>query len=138
MELQELLAEGDPERWRQLAEDIARYHEVEVVGSPETCLVMMQIKDSVGQTPFYAGEVLMTEATVRVNGILAHGFTLEDDPVRALCHAVITAAMQSEMPEKTLIEEVLKEETERLHCRRIEEDGLIASSRVRFDIMEGT
>jgi alpha-D-ribose 1-methylphosphonate 5-triphosphate synthase subunit PhnG len=137
MELQELLAEGDPERWRQLAEDIARYNEVEVVGSPETCLVLMQIKDSVGQTPFYAGEVLLTEATVKVNGILAHGFTLEDEPVRALCHAVITAVMQSEMPEKALIEEVLKEETERLRCRRIEEDGLIASSRVRFDIMEG-
>jgi len=136
-ELQELLAEGDKKLWQGLAEDISRTHEVEVVYPPETCLVLMQVRDSVGQTPFYAGEVLLTEAAVKVNGMLAHGFAMGNEPVRALCHAVITAAMQLELPEKNIITMTLAEEAERVRCRRAAEDGLIASSRVRFDVMEG-
>lgn len=135
--LQEVLTEGDLDRWRGLAEDIACKHEVEVVASPDTCLILMQVRDSVGQVPFYAGEVLLTEATVKVDGVLARGYTLENEPIRALCHAVITAAMQLETPEKEMIEMILEEEAETIRCRRAAEAGLIASSRVRFDVMEG-
>ena len=66
MEPQEILAEGRLEAWQQLAAAIAARHEVETVKEPETCLAMMQTVDSVGETPFYLGEVLMCEATVRV------------------------------------------------------------------------
>ena len=77
-------------------------HQVETVKAPETCLAMAQAVDSVGETPFFLGEVLMCEAAVRVDGTPGYGFALDDEPELAWSLAVIDAALAAlpaELPE---------------------------------------
>jgi alpha-D-ribose 1-methylphosphonate 5-triphosphate synthase subunit PhnG len=93
VEPQEILAEGRLEVWKKLSTMIEARHNVKAVKASETCLAMMQAVDSVGETPFYLGELLMCEAVARVDGVLGYGFALEDDPERAWCLAVIDAAL---------------------------------------------
>jgi alpha-D-ribose 1-methylphosphonate 5-triphosphate synthase subunit PhnG len=137
MELQDVLAEGDFSLWQEMARGITERHEVKVVQNPDTCLVMMQALDSVGDTPFCLGEVLMSEAAATVNGIMGYGFALEDETARALCFAVINAALAAQVPEENDILSAIAAEKERLLEQRRREDGLVAGTKVRFAIMEG-
>ena len=137
MELGEILAEGELRVWQDLAEAIAGKHEIKVLQQPETCMTMMQVLDSVGQTPFYAGEVLMTEAAVSINNAVGYGVALEDDTIRALCAAIIDAALLAEVAEAGEIRNAIAREEQRILARRQQEEALIAATRVRFAIMEG-
>ena len=137
MELREILAEGSFMVWLRLAEEIAKSHDIQVLRAPETCTMMLQAIDSVGQTPFYLGEVLMTEAAVAIQGKPGYGFALEDEPERAVCIAVIDAALAAEVPEGEYIRKIIAAEAERITERRLQESGLVAATKVNFAIMEG-
>jgi alpha-D-ribose 1-methylphosphonate 5-triphosphate synthase subunit PhnG len=137
VELREILAEGSFAVWLKLAEEIAKNHDIQVLRAPETCTMMLQAVDSVGQTPFYLGEVLMTEAAVELGGRIGYGFALEDEPERAVCIAVIDAALTAEVAESKYIREIIAAEAERITRHRRRENGLVAATRVNFAIMEG-
>lgn len=137
MEFREVLAEGNLSVWENLAEMIAMKYEIEVLQQPETCTVMMQAVDSVGHTPFYVGEVLTTEATVSINHITGIGFVIEDDPVRALCMAIIDAALAANIAEIAEIKRIIAAEEQRIIERQCQQEALVAATRVRFAIMEG-
>ncbi|TWH45543.1 alpha-D-ribose 1-methylphosphonate 5-triphosphate synthase subunit PhnG [Sporomusa sp. KB1] len=137
MDIGEILAEGELTVWQSLAEMIADRHEIKVLQQPETCMTMMQVLDSVGQTPFYVGEVLMTEATVSIDGIVGFGLAMEDDYIRALCAAIIDAALLADVAEAGEIRKAIADEEQRVLARHQQEESLIAATRVRFAIMEG-
>lgn len=137
MELREVLAAGDLAVWQVLAENIAAGYEIKVLQEPETCMTMMQAVDSVGCTPFYAGEVLMTEAVVSINAVMGFGFVLEDEPVRALCMAIIDAALGAHIKEEREIRQCISAEEARLIELQRREISLVAATKVRFAIMEG-
>ncbi len=137
MEQQEVLVEGRFEVWQQLAADIAARHRVETLQKPETCMVMMQAKDSVEKTPFYLGEALMCEAGVQVDGTAGYGFALEDEPERVWCLAVIDAALTAHLPEEQEIRAAIAAEERRLQGEQQRERDLVASTMVRFAMMEG-
>ncbi len=137
MEQQEILAEGRSSAWQQLAAAIEAGHQVETVKAPETCLAMMQAVDSVGETPFYLGEVLMCEAAVRVDGVIGYGFALDDEPERAWYLAVIDAALAAGLPEGQEIRAAIAAEEQQLLKERRPEQDLVAGTTVRFATMEG-
>jgi alpha-D-ribose 1-methylphosphonate 5-triphosphate synthase subunit PhnG len=137
VELQEILAEGRLEAWQQLAAAIETGHRVETVKAPETCLAMMQTVDSVGETPFYLGEVLMCEAAVRVDEVIGYGFALEDEPGRAWCLAVIDAALAAGLPEEQEIRAAIDDEGRHLLAEWQLVQDLIAGTMVHFATMEG-
>ncbi len=136
MEVREILAEGELAVWEDLAEMIAAKHEIEVLQQPETCMVMMRAIDSVGHAPFNLGEVLMTEATVSIGNVMGFGFVIEEDPVRALCIAVIDAALAANVAEEKDIMRAIADEEQRIKERRQKEEALVAATRVHFAIME--
>ena len=137
MEFREVLTEGNLSVWEDVAEMIAARHEIKVLQEPETCMTMMQAIDSVGHTPFYVGEVLMTEAVVSINGATGFGFVLENEPVRALCMAIIDAALTAHIEEELEIERMIAVEEQRILAWQRREETLVAATRVRFAIMEG-
>jgi alpha-D-ribose 1-methylphosphonate 5-triphosphate synthase subunit PhnG len=137
MEFREVLAEGNLAVWEDLAEMIARKHEIKVLQQPETCMAMMQALDSVGHTPFYVGEVLMTEAVVSINDFSGFGFVIEDDPVRALCMAIVDAALAAKVTEEPEIQRIIAMEEAEVSNRQRHEAMLVAKTRVRFAIQEG-
>ncbi|NPV91846.1 MAG: phosphonate C-P lyase system protein PhnG [Firmicutes bacterium] len=137
MDLQEILAEGEKRVWVWLTEKIAARHPVKVLKPPETSLVMMRARDSVEDSEFYLGEVLITEAVVEINGVLGYGIALEDEPERALCHAVIKAALAADLPEREEIQEVVDQQRRQAESASDRKEGMVAGTRVRFAIMEG-
>lgn len=137
MKQQEVLAEGRLEIWQQLAQMVAAKHKVEVLQAPETCLAMIQAIDSVGEIPFYLGEVLMCEMAVQVDGVTGYGFALEDEQDRAWCLAVIDAALEANIPEEPEIRAAIAAEERHLLDERQREQDLVASTMVRFAVMEG-
>jgi phosphonate C-P lyase system protein PhnG len=137
MDFREIMAEGDLEALLALAQSIADKYEVKVMRRPETCTAMLQAVDSVGETPFCVGEVLMTEAAVAISGVTGYGFALEDEPQRALCGAIIDAALRAGLAETAAIRAALEAETAKLRARDAKEAGLVAATTVNFAIMEG-
>lgn len=137
MEFREIVGSGDLAVWQYLAEKITNGNEIKILQKPETCMTMLQAIDSVGHTPFYAGEVLMTEAVVSINEAAGFGFVLENDPTRALCMAIIDAALQAHVKEEREIRQKLADEEKHILELRQKEQALIAATKVRFAIMEG-
>jgi alpha-D-ribose 1-methylphosphonate 5-triphosphate synthase subunit PhnG len=137
MEQEEILVEGRLEVWQRLATVIAAGHLVETVKAPETCLTMMQAVDSVGETPFYLGEVLMCEAVAKVDGVPGYGFALDDQMERAWCLAVIDAALAAGLPEEPEIRTAIAGEGRWLTEHRRQERDLVAGTAVRFQTMGG-
>jgi alpha-D-ribose 1-methylphosphonate 5-triphosphate synthase subunit PhnG len=131
------MAAGDLELWLELAQTVADRHQVEILLPPETCTAMLQTVDSVGGTPFYLGEVLMSEAAVAIKGVAGYGFAIEDEPQRALCVAIVDAALAAGLPEAADIRRALGEEADRLCARQRQEQSLVAATKVNFAIMEG-
>jgi alpha-D-ribose 1-methylphosphonate 5-triphosphate synthase subunit PhnG len=137
MELQDILAEGDVRVWAELAEKISSRHPVRVLRPPETGLVMMRVRDSVEESDFYLGEVLVTEAVVEINGARGFGLILEDEPEKALCFAVIIAALAADLPDKEEFQAVVDQQRRLVEAANGRKDGMVAGTRVRFAIMEG-
>jgi alpha-D-ribose 1-methylphosphonate 5-triphosphate synthase subunit PhnG len=137
MDFREIMAEGDLETWLDLAQAIADRHMVEILLPPETCTAMLQTVDSVGDTPFYLGEVLMSEAAVAIDGVAGYGFALENEPHRALCIAIVDAALAARVPYTPAIRRALNGEADRIRERQRREGSLVAATKVNFAIMEG-
>lgn len=137
MDFREIMAEGDLDRLLELAQMVADRQPVKIMLSPEACTAMLQAVDSVGDTPFFLGEVLMTEAAVEINGVAGYGFALEDEPRRALAIAIVDAALAAGVAETAAVRQVLAAEEASLRERERREAGLVAATKVNFAIMEG-
>lgn len=133
----EVLAEADVAVLRRLADAVAAASDVEVLQPPTGGLVHMQVRDPVQGGPFYLGEVLVTECRVAVGGVNGFGCVLGDDPERALCAAVIDAALEAGHPLAAEIGAALEEEAARQARRKAVEHSLVQRTRVNFEIMEG-
>lgn len=137
MNYREILAESDFSVWEKITSQLASRYEIKIIQEPETCLVMMPAQDSVEQSSFYLGEVLITQAVVEIYGTPGYGFTLEDKPDQALGYAIIDAALSHGVPEARDIRLLLAEQEELINCQRRQEKRMIASTRVNFAILEG-
>jgi alpha-D-ribose 1-methylphosphonate 5-triphosphate synthase subunit PhnG len=111
--------------------------EVEIIRPPRTTLVMMPLIDSF-LTDFNLGEVLVTEAMVKVDGIEGYGMVTGDNPRRVLARAVTVAILKGDnLPLRTRLEALL-EVQERVRQKAHErERALTATTRVNFDLMAG-
>lgn len=111
---------------------------IRVVRGPLTGLVMMTAQDSF-ETPFYLGEVLVTEAEVDYGGCRGYGMVLGDDADRAIARATMEAIGAS--MNRVLLERLnlfLTDENRKLEARRKRAASLIASTRVDFETMKRT
>lgn len=85
-----ILARARPERLKAMAEAVLDdMGEVEVIAN-RTGLVMVPMRDSVGQVDFHLGEVLVSEAHIRnAEGHVGYGMINGRDLERAMAMAVI-------------------------------------------------
>jgi alpha-D-ribose 1-methylphosphonate 5-triphosphate synthase subunit PhnG len=54
---------------------------------------MLSVRESVAESTFYAGEILVTEVTLELAGSYGFGMVLGNDPRRALASALVDAAL---------------------------------------------
>jgi len=90
------LAVADADRLVALAERILELAgSVELAAGPQPATMLVALTESVRAQPFHLGEVLVTEATVVVNGCRGDSTVLGLDAERALAGAVCDAAAEA-------------------------------------------
>jgi len=66
---------------------------IKLLTGPRLGLVMLSVRESVAESTFYAGEILVTEVTLELSGRYGFGMVLGNDPRRALASALVDAAL---------------------------------------------
>jgi len=110
---------------------------VEVVARPEPVLLMARVRETVDGELFNLGEVLATGCEVRLNGTPGWGLVLGDDRERALCAAVLDAAVRGAVPEPAAgeVREELALQLAFAREARRERWASVAATRVEFEEM---
>ncbi len=98
------LARADADRIKALAETlIDQVGEVEVVNS-RTGLVMLPMRDSAGGTAFHLGEVLMSEAHIRADGVEGYGLRRGRDLEAVMAMALVDLALARDIAKADCLE----------------------------------
>ncbi|GAA0370315.1 phosphonate C-P lyase system protein PhnG [Bacillus horti] len=134
--LTKILIEAERNVLSQYAGQIEKVAKVKVEAPPTTGLVMTKTRDSVSQTPFYLGEVLVTECTVSIDGMFGMGVIMGDDFERSYQLAVIDAAYNAGLPLTSSWEDELVQVEKDNNNRKLQEWAKLAQTRVHFDTME--
>ena len=112
--------------------------EIEISEQPHTGLVMMTVNDSFASA-FHPGEVLVTQARVRIRDVEGWAMVAGEEPRRALVKAAVDAVVQS--PQLNLLKQrvmsFLAGEQRIQDAARAREEARIAATRVDFDLMPG-
>lgn len=131
----ELIARADSERICEVAERILVDTTVEVIKKPSSGMIMMRFRDTAEKCVFNLGEVLVTEAEVKINEELGYAMVMGTDPEAALAGAILDAAVGSGHPLAPEIIDLLgREEVRRKEELQKTWSG-VATTKVDFEVM---
>lgn len=112
-------------------------HAVSIVRAPRSALVMMPLIDSF-EVAFNLGEVLVTDATVSIDGVEGYGMVVGDCPRRALARAAAAAVLNRGCgPLYDTLVTLLESQERAYQAIRVQEQALVSTTRVNFDLMPG-
>ncbi len=131
------LAVADPDRLAALAERVLeRAGTSEVVAGPRPATMLVELTESVQGQPFHLGEVVVTEATVLVDGCRGDGVVLGLDVERATAAAVVDAAAEAGLLTAEI--DLLVRDTEAVCAAgRDRTAAAIAGTRVMVEVIAG-
>lgn len=133
----EILSKANEGLLVQMGDEISNTGDVTVIKEPTTGLFMMRALDPVTGDAFNLGEVLVTEAQVKVFDNIGHAIVMGRSPEKALAAAVIDAAIEGGHPlSSSIVGKLIKEERMLLEGR-IREFKLTKKTAPDFDVMEG-
>lgn len=130
-----ILAHTNIENLKKEVEKLENLYKVSTVKEPEMGLTMVKVKDGVYKEKFYIGELLITECSVHLDGILGMGIVQGDDPERAYLTGVIDAAFNSEKVDKGELLKVIENWEKTIKDIYIEEKSMVEGSKVKFNTM---
>lgn len=133
-----ILANSPEEQVNQLATRILQLvpqSQVKVLSGPRQGLVMLRVRETVANSLFNAGEVLVTEVKLELDGQFGFGMCLGDHPQRALATALVDAAMRSGGPLVAELTEELVALEQAIVERQRREQALVAATKVEFERM---
>lgn len=129
------LSRASKEEIKSLVEPITDTYKIEIMKAPQKGLVMVKVRESIKQSLFYLGEVLVTECMVMVNGIKGVSVMAGDDFEKVLNSAIIDAILNGDFPESLTILNQLKELDQKQQKERGIRNSQILKSKVNFNIM---
>lgn len=128
-----ILSKADRVTVIAMADKIKKINEVVVVKEPEKALTMIKMREPVKESLFYLGEVIITEATVSVNGVNGTAVTMGDDFDKTLSMAIIDAAYNGNIfEEESVILELEKEQI----IKEEKENAMFMKTMVNFNSMD--
>lgn len=90
--LSKILARAGKQQVKELADAVKGEYSPVIVKAPEKSLVMVRMRESVQESLFYLGEVIVSEAIVDIDGAKGVAVLMGDDFDKVLDMAVIDAA----------------------------------------------
>jgi alpha-D-ribose 1-methylphosphonate 5-triphosphate synthase subunit PhnG len=131
-----ILVEGNPELRQALAAGVRREYAVVEPVPPEPGLIMTKMRETAKNSLFYIGEVLATEAKVRVEGHGGLGLVLGNHPEAARDLAIIDAAYNAKLSICDDWTPLLDAEEERLARQNRRNLERLLETRVEFQRMQ--
>jgi alpha-D-ribose 1-methylphosphonate 5-triphosphate synthase subunit PhnG len=131
----ELIAHANSERICEIAERILADTEVEVIKKPVGGMIMMRFRDTAEKCIFNLGEVLVTEAEVRIDEELGYAIVMGRDPEAALAGAILDAAVEAEHPLAPEIVDLLGSEEVRRKEELQKTWAEVVTTKVDFEVM---
>jgi len=110
--------------------------QVTIINGPRQGLIMMRVRESVADSLFNAGEVLVTEVTLELDGQLGFAMTLGNTPRRAMAAAVIDAALRIGGERATLLGREIQRLEQEVLLEQSRLRTLVASTKVHFELMD--
>lgn len=130
-----IVAECDVDRLKDWVKLIEKNHTVHRVHEPQKTLVMAKARDSATFDPFYLGEILATECTVKIDDNIGFGLLTGDQPERAYMIAVIDAAFNGKLSEIGDILPSMMDEENKISEKQKRELAHSERTRVNFETM---
>ncbi len=131
----ELIARANSERICEIAERILADTAVEVIKKPSSGMVMMRFRDTAEKCIFNLGEVLVTEAEVRIGSEPGYAMVMGRDPEAALAGAILDAAVESGHLLAPEIIDLLRDEEVRRKEELQKTWSEVATTKVDFEVM---
>jgi alpha-D-ribose 1-methylphosphonate 5-triphosphate synthase subunit PhnG len=108
---------------------------VRLISGPRSGLLMLQLRESVAERRFYAGELLVTEARLELDGEFGFGMVLGANPRRALACALVDAALRRGGALADLLANEIERLGAQLHAEQRRLYQAATATRVEFEIM---
>lgn len=117
-----------------LAEKIEALNTILVIQQPVAQTIMLPIEDPVSQGLFYGGELLVTKAIVRVNGVEGWGMVMDEQLDLALNIAILDGAWAADIERGAI--NSLSTKGKAIHKQSIQaDDSKVSATRVSFDLL---
>ena len=131
-----MLVLAEPSLRRALADEVRAAATVETTSAPRVGLVLATVRESARRSLFHLGEVLVTEAKVRVAGFPGLGLIQGRDLDAALDLAVVDAAWAAGLPLVATWQSRLEAAEANLEARLDREQANLAATRVEFETLD--
>lgn len=133
-ELSAILAGASKEEVTAIAEQIKPVSEIRILKEPQKTLVMVKVRESVGNSLFYLGEVLATECMVTVDGVKGASVMAGDDFEKTIAAAVIDGYLNGGQKKEGILAQI-EELKARQQKAREALNRQLRKSKVNFNVM---
>ena len=136
-EISSILSRASRDDIEEIAAPLKEESRIQIVKDPQKTLVMVKVRESVGRSLFYLGEVLAAECMVLVDGTKGFYVTAGDDFERVLNGAVIDGYLnhnRGNEKERSVIEQIRRLD-EKQKAERGWRNAQILKSKVNFNVM---
>jgi alpha-D-ribose 1-methylphosphonate 5-triphosphate synthase subunit PhnG len=109
--------------------------QVKLLSGPRQGLIMLRVRETVANSRFNAGEILVTEVRLELNGQFGFGMIIGDNTRHAMAIALVDAALRKEGPLATQLRGQLAALEHTITQDRQRLQALIATTQVNFERM---
>lgn len=131
----ELIPRADKKKLCELAEKVLEDADLQVIKKPTPGMIMMRCRDNAHDCIFNFGEVLVTEAEVKIGDSLGYAMVMGMEPEKAIACAVLDCAVEAGHPLASEIISMLKAEEQKLKKEKMRIWKEIETTRVDFEVM---
>jgi len=120
-----------------LAEQVLQHYPAEAVtmiSGPRVAMVQLRMQESVANSVFNAGEILVTETRLELNGTFGFGMIIGNDPTFATALAVIDAALRIPGDPHAELHDAIAELGAQLSTAHQRQFAAANSTKVEFDV----
>jgi alpha-D-ribose 1-methylphosphonate 5-triphosphate synthase subunit PhnG len=134
-----ILANCPEEQACQLASIVLQSYQqsqVKLLSGPRQALVMLRVRETVANSLFHAGEVLVTEVKLELDGQFGFGMIIGESPHRAMAIALVDAALRKGGLVADQLQRELVELDRHLTKHNQQIQALVARTKAEFERME--
>lgn len=128
------LQQVSPEQIFSLRSHIEKQVQLELIQKPIAQTLLVPIRDPINHGSFISGEILVTSAIVRINGVNGWSMVMDENHEFAVAIAILDGAFAADIRREEIVR-LAGEGKERIEKTHSELDAKVRATRVAFDLL---